>query len=198
MVETAYISNKEEEKLLKSNNFQKKIALAVASSVVEFISGTASIAQASDAVEASDKTTNQKEKGTPEKVNERNEITTNHYEVKRGDTLFSIARLFNTKVAVLLKLNDRKIEEDLFAGQKILVPVNKNVQSDNAKNGASINAGKVNDVKAASRIYIVKKGDTLFSLAKNNSLTIAELRSLNHMNMKDSDSLLLGQKIRLP
>ena len=198
LVETAYISNKEEEKLLKSNNFQKKIALAVASSVVEFISGTASIAQASDAVEASDKTTNQKEKGTPEKVNERNEITTNHYEVKRGDTLFSIARLFNTKVAVLLKLNDRKIEEDLFAGQKILVPVNKNVQSDNAKNGASINAGKVNDVKAASRIYIVKKGDTLFSLAKNNSLTIAELRSLNHMNMKDSDSLLLGQKIRLP
>jgi N-acetylmuramoyl-L-alanine amidase len=121
LIETAFISNREEERLLKSSNFRKKLALAVASSVVEYLSGTAAIAQGSDAVWEKDKT---------------------------------------------------------------IAADGKNTK------------GKVNDVKRASRIYTVKKGDTLFSLAKNNSLTIDELRKLNYM--KDSDPLLLGQKIRLP
>ena len=112
LIETAFISNGEEEWLLKSNNFQKTMASAVASSVVEYLSGTASIAQISEAVEEIDKTS------------------------------------------------------------------------------------KINNAKRLSRVYIVKKGDTIFSLAKNNSITMDELRKLNHM--KDSDSLLLGQKIRLP
>ena len=58
LIETAYISNGEEERLLMSGNFQKKLALAVASSVKEYLSGTASIAQGSDAVEMTDTAVN--------------------------------------------------------------------------------------------------------------------------------------------
>lgn len=121
LIETAYISNGEEELLLKSSNFRKKLALAVASSATGYLSGTASIAQAGDVVEASD---------------------------------------------------------------KINSPGGKKV------------AGKVDDTKRISRTYVVRKGDTLFSLAKNNSITIDELRKLNNLN--GSDPLLWGQKIRLP
>lgn len=197
LIETAYISNKEEERLLKSSNFQKKLASAVASSVVEYLSGTASITQSSDAVEGSDKTVaDPDEKKVPEKVSNRNEIITSHYKIKKGDTLFSIARLFNTNVAVLLKLNNQKITDALFVGQKILVPVNKTIQDLKNDSYAPANADRTDYDGGPSRIYIVKKGDTLFSLAKSNSITVDELRKLNHM--KDSDSLLLGQKIRLP
>ena len=37
LIETAYISNPQEEKLLKSSHFQKKLAMSVASAIVEFI-----------------------------------------------------------------------------------------------------------------------------------------------------------------
>jgi N-acetylmuramoyl-L-alanine amidase len=193
LIETAYISNGEEERLLKSNNFQKKLALAVASSVTEYLSGTASIAQGNDAVREGDKTFNPREKKPLEKIDDQNEMATSQYKVKRGDTFFSIAQLFNTKIALLLKLNNRKMEDTLYAGQKIKVPVNVNSQHIKA---AGDSVDKVNDGKGTARIYMVKKGDTLFSIAKNNSLKIDELRKLNHL--KSSDPLLSGQKIKLP
>ncbi|PKN76603.1 MAG: hypothetical protein CVU52_04015 [Deltaproteobacteria bacterium HGW-Deltaproteobacteria-10] len=193
LIETAYISNKEEESLLKNSNFQKKLASAVASSAVEYLSGTASIAPGSDATEAGAKNIVRSGEKPPVHGNDFKDTNTTHYTVKRGDTIYSIAQYFNTKVAVLLKLNNQKTEDTLFAGQKILVPVNKDAKPGNSFSG---NAGKVNDARQSFRIYTVKKGDTIFSLARSNSITIDELLKLN--NMKGSDPLLLGQKIKLP
>ncbi|HQG23692.1 MAG TPA: LysM domain-containing protein, partial [Smithellaceae bacterium] len=82
--------------------------------------------------------------------------------------------------AVLLKLNGIKLTDKVYAGQKILVPAENK---------------KVSPSKTL-RSYVVKKGDTLYSLAKSSSLTIDELCQLN--NMKSSDTLYLGQKIKLP
>lgn len=121
LIETAFISNDEEERLLKSSSFRKDLAQAIVFSTTEYLSGTASIAQGSDAV-----------------------------------------------------------EEDT----KIIMPHEKNITK------------KTNNIKKVSRIYKVKKGDTFFSLAKSNSITVDELRKLNHM--KDTDPLLWGKKIRLP
>jgi N-acetylmuramoyl-L-alanine amidase len=190
LIEVAYISNAQEEHLLKQSSFQKKLAVAVASSVREYLSGTAAIPQGIDALEEDNKAGKANEKQNYTK------ITTIYYKIKHGDTLFSVAKLFNTKVAVLLKLNNLKLKDKLFVGQKILVPVNK------AGNGretgvATLNQkDKLNGRKKPLRIYTVKKGDTFFSLAKHNSITVQELCKLN--NMKSTDSLLYGQKIKLP
>ncbi|HTS16550.1 MAG TPA: LysM peptidoglycan-binding domain-containing protein [Verrucomicrobiae bacterium] len=43
--------------------------------------------------------------------------------------------------------------------------------------------------------YTVQKGDTLTSIAKNNGVTVAELRKANSLT---SDSLKVGQKLVLP
>jgi N-acetylmuramoyl-L-alanine amidase len=196
LIETAYISNGEEERLLMSGNFQKKLALAVASSVKEYLSGTASIAQGSEAVEMTDTAVNPGEVKPARKVNGLTEVITDYYKIKPGDTLFSIARLFNTKVTVILKLNNRKMEDTLYTGHKILVPVNKNAQRINGNGDAAGETGRTDDAGSASRIYIVRKGDTLFSLAKKYSLTVDELCNFN--NMKSSDPLLSGREIKLP
>jgi LysM repeat protein len=43
--------------------------------------------------------------------------------------------------------------------------------------------------------YVVQKGDTLTSIAKNNGVTIADLRKANNLT---SDSLKVGQKLVVP
>jgi LysM repeat protein len=150
------------------------LATSIASSVGEYLTGTA-IAPEND-----------------------EESKTNYYKVKRGDTLFSVAGRFNTKVAVLLKLNNMKLEDPLFVDQKIIVPANKNEDEDNEKINAAVPDKKDKSYgrKKAFRIYTVKKGDTLFLLAKDNSTTVQELLKIN--NMKSTEPLLYGQKIKLP
>jgi len=47
----------------------------------------------------------------------------------------------------------------------------------------------------AGNEYIVQKGDTLTSIAKNRGVTVAELRKVNNLT---SDSLKVGQKLVIP
>ena len=175
LLETAYLSHAQEERLLKKNSFQKSVASAVASSVVNYFSGSEAFAsvegmQNRDGIAGGGDRADQKE---------QREIKTTSYRIKRGDTLHSIAQQFNTKVAVLLSLNHLKLHDPLSIGRTILTP------APDAETGAQ-------PVKS----YTVKKGDTLFSLARNSSMTVDELRKLNRMT--DSDALLSGQKIKLP
>ena len=189
LIETAYISNLQEESLLKQSSFQKKLATSIASSVGEYLSDTAAIPQSEDAFKKDDET------GKANKKQNDDEITTT-YKIKRGDTLFLVAGRFNTKVAVLLKLNNLKLEDPLFAGRKIMLPVNKTGNEENTSVAALDPKEKSDGRKKSTRFYTVKKGDTLFLLAKNNSTTIQELLKLN--NIKITDPLLYGQKIKLP
>ena len=43
--------------------------------------------------------------------------------------------------------------------------------------------------------YAVKKGDTLYSIAKRNGLSVAELRELNEL--RTGEVLRVGQKLRI-
>lgn len=173
LLETAYLSNPQEERMLKKSSFHKTIAQAVASSVGNYFSVPA-IVQTGDAVEIPDDSAPMVKK--PKET--RQPVRMANYRVKRGDTLNSIAREHSTTLTVLLKLNSLAISDPLYAGQKIRVPV---VEATSAK---------------PLKSYVIKKGDTLFSLAKSNFITVDELRRLNNMN--DSEALLLGQKIKIP
>jgi len=195
LIETAYISNIQEERLLKTDGFQKKLAGAVASSVTEYLSGTASVSPASDEARYIDNVDGASDK-EDERIADVREIKTTSYKIKRGDTLFSVARQFNTKTATLLKLNKMKKNETLIAGRKILVPANIAEKPPERHLRIHSSKSKQSGMTKKSRIYIVKKGDTLFSIAKNNFTTVEELRKINHM--RSSDRLLYGQKIRLP
>jgi len=185
LLEAGYISNIEEERLLKSSSFQKKLARAVALSATEYLSSIASRIPA-------DNKTDQQSKKTAAQT----EMPTEQYKVKSGDTLFSIARRFNTTLSVLLKLNSRKIDDPLLAHQKIIVPAAKTAQEDASGLNTAEEKEKPESGSKEAKIYTVRQGDTLFSLAKNHSLSVDELRKLN--NMKNSDILLSGQKIKLP
>jgi len=176
LLETAYISNAEEEQLLKKNSFRKTIAAAVSSSVAHYFSDSPAVASTHDA----NKPESEVPPGATKIAKAARPMKTITYHVKRGDNLNAIARQHETTLATLLKLNRMKLNDPLYVGRKILIPAAVTEPADTKR----------------LKKYTVKKGDTLFALAKSSSITIDELRRLNHMT--DDDVLWSGRKIKLP
>ena len=80
----------------------------------------------------------------------------NSYTVDSGDTLYSIAKKFNTTVPKLKEANNL-INNMLSIGQKLIIPL-------------------IEDTT-----YVVKKGDTLYSIARKFNITVDELKRLNNL-----------------
>lgn len=101
-----------------------------------------------------------------------------YYVVKKGDTLWSIARAYGLTVDKLKSLNNLT-SNNLTIGDSLIVKDS----SGNNDNSASADN---------KRYYIVKKGDSLYSIARRNNMTVDELKSLNNLT---SNILSIGQKL---
>lgn len=115
------------------------------------------------------------------------EGTTQYHYVKKGETLSSIARRYNTTVDEIKKLNNLK-SSDIQVKQKLVVKKTEEVKT--AK--ASDTGGNYNTV-----YYTVKKGDTLEKISKKYGVSIASIKQTN--NIKGS-LIKVGQtlKIKVP
>lgn len=97
------------------------------------------------------------------------------YTVQRGDTLWNIAKKFNTSVNDLKKLNNLT-SNILYVGQSLKVPEYYKAEDTNIS-------------------YVVKKGDSLWSIANQNGTTVSELKKYNNLT---NDLLSIGQIIEIP
>ncbi|WP_217589641.1 N-acetylmuramoyl-L-alanine amidase [Lentibacillus saliphilus] len=105
----------------------------------------------------------------------KNNLTPNRtYRIKKGDTLWSIARRYNIPLASLLKLNQDIDPYHLQIGQRI------NLQS----------SEQVDD-----RHHMIQRGDTLWALAKTYDSSIDKLKQMNPT--VDLQHLQIGQRIRI-
>jgi len=86
------------------------------------------------------------------------------YRVKKGDTLWKIARKHHLTLAEIRKLNKMRKKDTIRTGMILAV-------------------GKA--VQPKPKTYTVKKGDTLWLIAKKNKMSTKQLRKLNHMRRKD-------------
>lgn len=102
---------------------------------------------------------------------EGNVLTENLYIVKAGDSLYSIASRYNTTVSEIKRLNNLKSDE-LSIGQRLKLPV----------------------TTSTGEYYVVKAGDTLYSIANKNNMSVLELKKLNNLT---SNNLYIGQKLVL-
>lgn len=102
----------------------------------------------------------------------------NVYIVKSGDSLYAIARRFNTTVDDIKRINNLS-SNNLSINQKLIIP-DSNISDINNDN---------NDY------YIVKSGDTLFSIARKYNTTVDELKKLNNLS---SNNLSISQKLIIP
>ncbi len=100
-------------------------------------------------------------------------VNENYYIVKKGDSLWSIANKYGLTVDKLKDINNLS-SNMLSVGQKLLI--NDGTDVDN-----------VNE-----NYYIVKSGDTLYSIAKKYGLTVDELKKMNNLS---SNTLSINQKL---
>ncbi|MDQ3281716.1 MAG: transglycosylase SLT domain-containing protein [Acidobacteriota bacterium] len=106
------------------------------------------------------------------------------YQLKEGDSLRRLARALGAKEETLLAMNNLDANDRLGAGDAIYLPVR-------ARELGTLLAHSDDE----EIFYAVKKGDTLYSIAKKNDLTVDELRELNELS-KDA-TLHAGQKLRV-
>lgn len=146
IVEYGFIDNSKDVEFLKEN--YKELAEAVISAVANYI-------------------------GVPYTPPEG--ITTNTYVVQKGDSLYSIANKLGTTVSELKKENNLTTNT-LQIGEVLRIPTKE------------IYEGEEN-------VYIVQKGDTLYSVAMANNTTVDELKRINNLT---SNILSTGQLLKIP
>lgn len=112
------------------------------------------------------------------------------YTVRKGDTLYSISRKYQLTVGELRVANNFSDKDMLKAGQQIIIP---SADISNAAALASTPSPEKSDEKIKTETYTVKKGDTLYGIARKFGMNLAELLSLN--NMGNDAVLKYGQKL---
>ena len=117
---------------------------------------------------------------------------TTTYRVKKGDSLYRIAIKKHTTVDALKSLNKIKSEKSLKLGQLLILP-----SSGTKKSAAGIKVASA-DKKSPKRMltHTVKKGDSLYKIAKNNHITVEALEKVNKLT--SAKKLKLGQVITVP
>jgi N-acetylmuramoyl-L-alanine amidase len=201
LVETAYISNPKEEKLLRSGRFQTEIAKAIAASVTEFLPVQPVRPPKTPKIVLTKKEDDKKSVYSSDDTDKIKAPQSTNYTIKRGDTLDIIARKHNTKISVLLKLNHMKLDDPLYFGRALKVPAPEKEISDEKRDVElkASNGGEKSPPRAplpVTGVYMVKRGDTLDKIAKKNNTTIGVLLRLNKMKLQEP--LYVGRKLKLP
>ena len=96
------------------------------------------------------------------------------YIVNSGDTLYSIARKFNTTVDAIKSLNNLS-SNTLSIGQVLKIPTTSS--------------------ESPTTTYTVASGDTLYAIARKFNTTVDAIKSLNNLY---SNTLSIGQVLKIP
>ena len=128
------------------------------------------------------------------------------YVVQNGDYLAKISKKFNVTIASIRRLNPSIKKDVVRVGQKLKLPGKIDVPPPAVASGAASGTVAATVAKksakksfapyaGATKEYVVKNGDTLGSVAYGNGITIRQLKELNGLS---SDSLKIGQKLKIP
>ena len=115
--------------------------------------------------------------GTVLKIPSSNNITQNIYTIQKGDTLYKIAAQNNTTVDILKEINNLT-NNTLSIGQQLKLPQTEIIE-----------------IPTTLKNYTVQKGDTLYSIAKNNNTTVNKIKELNNLI---NDNLSINQILKIP
>ncbi|MEH0873506.1 N-acetylmuramoyl-L-alanine amidase AmiB [Pectobacterium cacticida] len=183
LVETGFISNATEERLLGSDSYQEKIANAIYRGLRGYfqthpLQSTPQnrlpkrASAASSAVPSGDIT-----------AAAAHGSSTRHV-VKRGETLSSIARRYGVSLAAIRGAN--KINKDIvWVGQRLTIPVTGTRQATSAP-GAN---------KPIAMKHKVVRGDSLSAIAAHYGVSMKDIQQANNMR---SGTVQLGQTLIIP
>ena len=109
-----------------------------------------------------------------------------YHRVRNGETLSVIARKYRTSVRSIMRANNLRRSNYIVAGKRLKIPRRGYMQSipptvKKPRNGQAVN-------------HIVRKGDSLFTIAKRYGTTTKKIQELNHLT---TTTLQKGQVLRI-
>jgi membrane-bound lytic murein transglycosylase D len=112
--------------------------------------------------------------------------TKKYHMVNPGETLFSISKKYSVSIGEIRQWNEINDLDVLHVGQKIVIYHDDTLQASREENSEP----------AQYKTYVVKKNDTLYSIARINGLSIKELMDLNNkedFNLSEGEVLKIGK-----
>ncbi|MEB2346054.1 MAG: LysM peptidoglycan-binding domain-containing protein [Deltaproteobacteria bacterium] len=109
------------------------------------------------------------------------------HEVRRGETLASIARRYGTSAHALASANGIQDPDEVRVGQPLTIPGAARVAGTDAPPAAT---------RPRARTYTVRHGDTVSSIARRYGVSVKDLQAAN--NLSRSSYIRAGQKLRVP
>ncbi len=109
------------------------------------------------------------------------------YRVRRGDTLYSIARRYNTNVKSILLWNNISESKILYPGDRLTIYAGIRETSDSLSAQANKKGKKI--------VYTVKKGDCLYNIARSHNVSIKKLCNWNRISRRTT--LYPGNKLTI-
>lgn len=106
------------------------------------------------------------------------------HQVQKGETLYSISRKYGISVGELCSANNISTSSVIKTGQNLKIPTKNSSETKNSQ--------KVEKTDT----YIVKKGDTLYGIAKRFGVSVETLTIMNKMS--GSNTIKVGQCLIVP
>lgn len=113
--------------------------------------------------------------------------STRTYVVQSGETLFSIARRLGASQIALMQINGLSDASFIRAGQRLTIPHSATV---------ALEQLPIVHTTAGPRVYVIARGDTLFSIAARHGTTVGALAQAN--NLAFPSQIFRGQRLVVP
>ena len=114
------------------------------------------------------------------------------YIVRRGDTLYSIARRYGTSVQAIVNANGLRNASFIYSGQRLTIPGSGGGSSSGG--GASSRGGGA--APSSGRVHVVRRGETVSSIAWRYGTSVAAIASAN--GLRNPSLIYVGQRLRIP
>jgi len=130
------------------------------------------------------------------------EAATTKHTIKNGETLYTIAHKNHTTIEEVRKVNGLKKGDTLKLGRVLTVPMNTYFPNKKKKAKKIAQVSKKSKTKKKVKLtkktrkaskYVIKSGDTLFTIARKHGMTVAKLLTINQIEYKST--LKLGQTL---
>lgn len=121
-----------------------------------------------------------------------------YHVVERGDNLYRIAAKYSITMAQLLQWNDFSSQnQTIHPGQKLIVrdpAIEDEPPAPEPAQSLSIHSPAEPDTVTIEKVYVVQAKDTLYKIARENGMTVDELKRINSLTSND---LRIGQVLYL-
>ena len=116
------------------------------------------------------------------------------HRIRSGDSWWRISRRYGVPISVLKKVNNTR-SNTLRPGRYVMVPGNGSTRAVATSGNASTSTSRTRAIAAKRGNYVVRSGDTLWSISRAFGTTVNTMKKANGLR---SSRLKVGQKLYIP